>query len=154
MRNRILDSVALRRTAQVAIDACLVALAYSMAYVLRFDPGIPSRYEDLLLESVALVVLGKLLVFAVFGLYHKLWRFVDQQDFETTLKAVVVSSMVMVGVFFLHPVLGRERSAARRDRARLPAHPRSRRRGALPRARGDRAALPRRGGQARRRARC
>jgi FlaA1/EpsC-like NDP-sugar epimerase len=103
VRTRILDSVALRRTAQVAIDACLVALAYWLAYVLRFDPGIPGRYEDLLLESIVLVVLGKLLVFAVFGLYHKLWRFVDQQDFETTLKAVVVSSMVLVGVFFLIP---------------------------------------------------
>jgi FlaA1/EpsC-like NDP-sugar epimerase len=103
VRTRILDSVALRRTAQVAIDACLVALAYCMAYVLRFDPGIPGRYEDLLAESVALVVLGKLLVFALFGLYHKLWRFVDQQDFETILKAVVVSSMVLVGVFFLIP---------------------------------------------------
>ena len=103
MRTRILDSVALRRTAQVAIDACLVALAYTMAYVLRFDPGIPGRFEDLLLESLVFVVLGKLLVFALFGLYHKLWRFVDQQDFETILKAVVVSSMVMVGVFFLIP---------------------------------------------------
>ncbi|MDQ3936428.1 MAG: polysaccharide biosynthesis protein [Actinomycetota bacterium] len=103
MRTRILDSVALRRTAQVAIDACLVALAYSMAYVLRFDPGIPGRYEDLLLESAVFVVFGKLLVFALFGLYHKLWRFVDQRDFETILKAVVVSTMVLVGAFFLIP---------------------------------------------------
>ena len=103
MTTRILDSVAVRRTAQVLIDACLVALAYSMAYVLRFDPGIPGRYEDLLWESLALVTLGKLLVFAVFGLYHKLWRFVDQQDFESILKAVLVSSMVLVGVFYLIP---------------------------------------------------
>ncbi|HEX8743808.1 MAG TPA: nucleoside-diphosphate sugar epimerase/dehydratase [Thermoleophilaceae bacterium] len=103
MRTRILDSVAVRRTAQVTIDACLVALAYLLAYVLRFDPGIPGRYEDLLAESIALVVLGKLLVFAVFGLYHKLWRFVDQRDFESIVKAVVVSSMVLVGVFFLIP---------------------------------------------------
>ncbi|HEX8645429.1 MAG TPA: nucleoside-diphosphate sugar epimerase/dehydratase [Thermoleophilaceae bacterium] len=103
MTTRILDSVAVRRTAQVLIDACLVALAYSMAYVLRFDPGIPGRYEDLLWESLALVTLGKLAVFAVFGLYHKLWRFVDQQDFESILKAVLVSSMVLVGVFYLIP---------------------------------------------------
>jgi FlaA1/EpsC-like NDP-sugar epimerase len=95
--------VAVRRTAQVLIDACLVALAYSMAYVLRFDPGIPGRYEDLLWESLALVTLGKLAVFAAFGLYHKLWRFVDQQDFESILKAVLLSSMVLVGVFYLIP---------------------------------------------------
>ena len=103
MTTRILDSVAVRRTAQVLIDACLVALAYFLAYVLRFDPGIPGRYEDLLWESIAFVTAGKLIVFAVFGLYHKLWRFVDQRDFESILKAVLVSSMVLVGVFFLIP---------------------------------------------------
>ena len=103
MTTRILDSVAVRRTAQVLIDACLVALAYSMAYVLRFDPGIPGRYEDLLWESLALVTLGKLAVFAAFGLYHKLWRFVDQRDFESIVKAVFVSSMALVGVFYLIP---------------------------------------------------
>jgi FlaA1/EpsC-like NDP-sugar epimerase len=103
VRTRILDSVAVRRTAQVTIDACLVALAYFLAYVLRFDPGIPGRYEDLLWDSIVFVVLGKLVVLALFGLYHKLWRFVDQRDFESILKAVVVSSMALVGVFFLIP---------------------------------------------------
>ena len=35
----------------------------------------------------------KLAIFAAFGLYSKLWRFVDQKDFETILKAVVVSTV-------------------------------------------------------------
>jgi FlaA1/EpsC-like NDP-sugar epimerase len=95
--------VAARRTAQVLIDAGMVAVAYSMAYVLRFDPGIPHRYEELLAESLAFVVVGKVALFALFGLYHKLWRFVDQQDFESILKAVVVASFVLVGAFFLIP---------------------------------------------------
>ena len=33
---------------QVALDAVLVALAYYLAYCLRFDSGIPPIYEDLL----------------------------------------------------------------------------------------------------------
>ena len=103
MRSRILDSVAVRRTAQVAIDACMVALAYTMAYVLRFDPGIPDRYGELLGESIAFVVAAKVAIFAFFGLHHKLWRFVDQRDFESILKAVVVASFVLVGAFFLIP---------------------------------------------------
>jgi FlaA1/EpsC-like NDP-sugar epimerase len=103
VRTRILDSVAVRRTAQAAIDAGLVALAYFLAYVLRFDPGIPGRYRDLLWQSIAFVVVGKLLVFALFGLYHKLWRFVDQRDFESILRAVLVSTLGLVGVFFLIP---------------------------------------------------
>jgi FlaA1/EpsC-like NDP-sugar epimerase len=102
MRARIDSSVALRRAAQAAVDLCLLAAAYTLAYVLRFD-SIPQRYQDLLLQSIAFVVAGKLLIFYAFGLYHKLWRFIDQQDFESIVKAVIASSVVMVAVFFAIP---------------------------------------------------
>src|SRR5947209_18387847 len=103
MRARIESSVAFRRAVQASIDVCMVALAYSMAYVLRFDPPIPHRHQVLLAESIEFVVVRKLLIFAVFGLYRELWRFVDQQDFETILKAVVAASVVLVAAFFVIP---------------------------------------------------
>src|SRR5438132_12927523 len=103
MRARIESSVALRRAVQAFIDACMVALAYTMAYVLRFDPSIPHRYQVLLAGSIAFVVVGKLVIFGLFGLYHKLWRFVDQRDFESIVKAVVAASVVIVAVFFVIP---------------------------------------------------
>ena len=90
-----------RRLGQVSIDACLVAAAYYLAFVLRFDAGIPGRYEELLVETVGLVVVMKLCLFAAFGLYSKLWRFVDQNDFQSIVKAVVVSSFVLIGALFL-----------------------------------------------------
>jgi FlaA1/EpsC-like NDP-sugar epimerase len=90
-----------RRLAQVAIDLCLVAAAYYLAFQLRFDAGIPMRYEELFEDTIAFVVIGKLVLFALFGLYHKLWRFVDQRDFEAILRAVVVSSLALVGGLFL-----------------------------------------------------
>jgi FlaA1/EpsC-like NDP-sugar epimerase len=101
MMTRITSSVLMRRLGQVAVDACLIAGAYYLAYVLRFDSGIPNRYEDLLWETIGLVVVVKLAIFAGFGLYSKLWRFVDQADFESILKAVVVSSFVLIGLLFL-----------------------------------------------------
>jgi FlaA1/EpsC-like NDP-sugar epimerase len=98
------SSVNVRRTGQVVVDACLIALAYWLAYTLRFDSGVPSRYADLLGETIAFVVLAKLVIFAVFGLYSKLWRFVDQKDVETIVRAVVVASFVLVvGLFLLPP---------------------------------------------------
>src|SRR2546423_1790023 len=103
MRARIESSVALRRAAQATVDACMVAIAYAMAYVLRFDPSIPHRYQVLLAESIGFVVLGKVAIFAVFRLYHRLWRFVDQQDFESILKAVVSASVAMVAIFYAIP---------------------------------------------------
>jgi FlaA1/EpsC-like NDP-sugar epimerase len=99
--NILRSSVNVRRVGQVAIDACLIALAYYLAYVLRFDSGVPARYEDLLGDTIAVVVLMKLAVFAGFGLYSKLWRFIDQKDFESVVKAVVVSSFVVVVALFL-----------------------------------------------------
>src|SRR3954453_4425936 len=100
---RVSSSVAARRLGQVSIDAALVALSYFLAFSLRFDNGIPLRYEELLAATIGPVVAGKLLLFAVFGLYHKLWRFVDQKDFETILRAVVVASLAIVGGVFLTP---------------------------------------------------
>jgi FlaA1/EpsC-like NDP-sugar epimerase len=94
------NSVNARRAGQAAVDATLVALAYYLAYVLRFDSGIPARYEDLLLETIVLVVPMKLVLFALFGLYSKLWRFFDQKDFESVVKAVIASSVVLIAVTF------------------------------------------------------
>jgi len=95
------SSVGARRLGQVGVDACLLGLAYYLAYVLRFDEGIPPRYENLLGDTIVLAVAMKLVVFALFGLYSKLWRFVDQRDFESVVKAVVVSTFVLIAVLFL-----------------------------------------------------
>ena len=85
----------------MVVDAGLVAVAYYLAYVLRFDEGIPNRYDELLVETIAFVVVLKLALFAAFGLYSKLWRFVDQADFESIVKAVAVSSFALIGLSFL-----------------------------------------------------
>src|SRR3954470_9235149 len=103
MLTRVASSVMARRLMQVALDACLVALAYLLAFTLRFDHGTPSRYQELLEASIAFVVVGKIAVFAAFGLYHKLWRFTDAKDFEAIVRAVVVASFLLVVVFFLIP---------------------------------------------------
>jgi FlaA1/EpsC-like NDP-sugar epimerase len=95
------SSVNVRRLGQVGVDACLLALAYYLSYALRFDSGIPHRYADLLHKTILFAVVMKLAVFALFGLYSKLWRFVDQRDFESVVKAVVVSSFVLIAALFL-----------------------------------------------------
>src|SRR3954454_21408892 len=103
MLQRLSSSVMARRLIQVALDACLVAVAYLLAFTLRFDNGTPHRYQELLEASIAFVVLGKIGVFAAFGLYHKLWRFTDSKDFEAIVRAVVVASFGIVVAFFLIP---------------------------------------------------
>jgi len=99
--SRALASLHARRLGHVATDAVLVAAAYYLAFALRFDSGIPARYEELLVTTIPFVAVGKVVVFALLGLYHKVWRFVDQRDLEAIVRAVVVASLLLVGLLFL-----------------------------------------------------
>src|ERR1700755_1105301 len=90
------------RVLQVLADAALVALAYFLAFQLRFldEPrGIPHRYEVLFAQSVGFVIVGKLAVFCAFGLYQKWWRYVSGRDFWLIFRAVAVASAILVIVF-------------------------------------------------------
>ncbi|MGK2954381.1 MAG: polysaccharide biosynthesis protein [Solirubrobacterales bacterium] len=87
---------------QMAGDGLLVALAYFLAFQLRFldDPGtIPDRYFDLFLSSVGFVIVGKLAIFYLFGLYQKWWRFVGGRDIARIVQAVTISSLLLIVVF-------------------------------------------------------
>jgi len=90
------------RVGQILADAALVALAYFLAFQLRFldDPhGWPHRYEVLFAQSVGFVVAGKLIVFAAAGLYQKWWRYVSGRDFLLIARAVAISSALLVIAF-------------------------------------------------------
>jgi len=100
--SRLNHPVYRNRVLQVAADAVLVALAYFLAFQLRFldDPhGWPQRYEVLFAQSVGFVVAGKLIVFAAFGLYQKWWRYISGRDFLLIVRAVAVASAVLVILF-------------------------------------------------------
>src|SRR2546423_12617308 len=103
MLSRLSASVMARRLVRGGAAPCLVALAFLLAFVLRFARGIPPRYSELLGQSIAFVVVGKLAVFWAFRLYHKLWRFTDGKDFEAIVRAVVVATLGLVVAFFLIP---------------------------------------------------
>jgi len=100
--SRLNHPVYRNRVLQVAADAALVALAFFLAFQLRFldeSGGWPHRYEDLFAQTVGFVVLGKVTIFAAFGLYQKWWRYVSGRDFMAILRAVAVASAVLVIVF-------------------------------------------------------
>ncbi len=80
---------------QLAVDGALVALAYFLAYQLRFDELFPPRYRDLLEATIVPVVAGSLVVFALFGLYQKWWRYSSLRDLEAVVSAVVVSTLAL-----------------------------------------------------------
>ncbi|HEX5147335.1 MAG TPA: nucleoside-diphosphate sugar epimerase/dehydratase [Conexibacter sp.] len=90
---------------QLVVDGGLVALAYMLAFELRFDSGIPRRYDLLRDETILWVVPLCIVVFMAFGLYQRLWTYVGQRDYEALLRAVIVAAILVVGgIAFIHPV--------------------------------------------------
>ncbi len=91
---------------QLVVDGVLVALAYYLAFRLRFaGTAFPTRYSDLLTTTIPWVVPGTLVVLAAFGSYQRLWTFVAQRDYEAVLKAAVTSTVIIVGaITLIHPV--------------------------------------------------
>jgi FlaA1/EpsC-like NDP-sugar epimerase len=91
---------------QLVVDGALVALAYVLAFQLRFDSGIPRRYELLRDETIWWIVPTCIVVFALFGLYQRLWTYVGQRDYQAVAQAVVVSAVIVIGgIALIHPVL-------------------------------------------------
>jgi FlaA1/EpsC-like NDP-sugar epimerase len=81
----------------LAIDGLLVAVAYELAYRFRFDNGIPHKYDRLLDATVVWVVLLSLVVFVVFRLYLKQWRYTGQRDYQAVVQAVIVAVLGVAG---------------------------------------------------------
>jgi FlaA1/EpsC-like NDP-sugar epimerase len=95
------------RVWQAAVDACLVAIAWYLAFALRFDFAIPNRYEELITATILLVVVIKVAVLTVFGLYNHWWRYVSIGDMWSAARAVTVGSLVaFIAVFLIDPVEG------------------------------------------------
>ncbi len=78
------------------MDAGLVALAYYLAYRLRFDGGVPPVYHDLFLRTIAFAVIGSLACFAVAGMYRHWMRYSSQREYVKIAEGVVLSVLALV----------------------------------------------------------
>jgi FlaA1/EpsC-like NDP-sugar epimerase len=95
------------RVWQACVDAVLVAAAWYLAFALRFDFAIPNRYEQLITETILLVVLIKVAVLTAFGVYNHWWRYVSIGDMWAAARAVAVGSLlVLIAVFLIEPIEG------------------------------------------------
>ena len=90
---------------QLVVDGVLVALAYFLAYRLRFEYARHGQYEELFEHTVWWVMPVLLAALAAFGVYQRVWTFVGQREYEGVVKGVIVATLVIVGaIALLHPV--------------------------------------------------
>lgn len=59
-----------RSLPQVALDAATLAIAYVLAYKLRFGSDIPATYDDLLIRTLPFAAAGGLVILVLFGAYR------------------------------------------------------------------------------------
>src|ERR1035441_1473270 len=90
---------------QLAVDGALVALAYYLAFQLRFDSGPPAQYAHLRAHTVWWVGFGSLPVLVLSRVYQRRWRYAGQRDYESVVRAVVVIVLLsVVAIEVLRPV--------------------------------------------------
>jgi FlaA1/EpsC-like NDP-sugar epimerase len=95
------------RVWNVTADALLIALAWWLAFWLRFDHGVPRPYERLMLDTIGIAVVLKLAVFILFGFYNRWWRYVSTRDMWGAARGVTSACVLAdLVVLLAHPVKG------------------------------------------------
>ncbi len=100
---RALDPAYRHRALALLADAVLLALAFTLAFQLRFldASGLPDRYATMLWRSVAFVAIGKTIVFDVLGLHRDWWRYFRLPDLWPVVRASAIATGLLVAVFVL-----------------------------------------------------
>ena len=90
---------------QLAVDGALVALAYYLAFQLRFNSGPPKEYAELREVTIWWVFVGSLPVLVLSRVYQRRWHYAGQRDYEAVVRAVlVIVLLTVVAVDVLRPV--------------------------------------------------
>lgn len=133
-----------RRSIAFLVQAGLLAAAYVLAFMVRFDFRVPEAYARTLWLSLPGALAVKLVVFTMFRLHQGWWRYAGLRDLETLVKASAIAAVgamtinymalemrtVPRSIYLLDPLLsvilvGGMRLAVRMFRERLMAsrHP-------------------------------
>jgi FlaA1/EpsC-like NDP-sugar epimerase len=90
---------------QLAVDGALVAIAYYLAFQLRFTTRLPAHYSDLRADTIWWVLVGSLPVLVLARVYQRNWRYAGQRDYEAVVLAVLLIVLLTVAaVEILRPV--------------------------------------------------
>jgi len=82
-------------------DAFLIFASLFISYCIRLDTLSLNGYWRQILQSLPVILVVRLSVFAYAGLYRGMWRFVGMRDLLKLIQAVTLSSIVSVVLIFL-----------------------------------------------------
>jgi FlaA1/EpsC-like NDP-sugar epimerase len=111
-QSRLFWNLALRGNFWIVllIDIALILTAYLLAYMVRFEGVIVNEIPKIVF-LVPILIITKIPVFYVFGLYRGMWRYTSIADLINIAKAVMVSSgFIIMYILFLKRFEGFSRS--------------------------------------------
>ncbi len=95
----------------VLIEAFIFAMAYTGAYLLRFEFTLTPRDFSQIMVVIFWLIPLKLAVFYAFGLYKGMWRYSSLHDFWRLAEGCSLSTLLAVGtVFFVYGFTGFSRA--------------------------------------------
>ena len=95
----------------LVIDGCFVIVAYFLAYFLRFEGNIPLQEWEKFNSTIPYILIFKLFIFMIFGLYRGMWQYTSLVDFINVLKATAFSSgIIILAILFIYRFQGFPRS--------------------------------------------
>jgi FlaA1/EpsC-like NDP-sugar epimerase len=109
---RLLWTLALKKNFWIVllIDMALIVAAHFLAYLVRFDWAI-SWWIPKILAVLPFLIISKIPIFYIFGLYQGMWRYTSTADLINICKAVAVSSgIIILSVLYLNRFNGFSRS--------------------------------------------
>ena len=84
---------------QLAVDAVLVGVAWYGTYVVGFqiqrNPGWDAYWK----QTIAIVIVIKLLCLGSFGAYNKWWRYLSLHDVNALMRAIGIASIAILLAF-------------------------------------------------------
>ena len=121
----------MRTTLAVLHDAAAAALAWSLAYLLRFNFDLPAGFAAELRQTLFWIVPLQMLIFWRFGLYRGIWRYASTADLRRIVLAVALSAaaiplrfwMLRPGPLALERRPGRVGQERRKHQQRKPQRP-------------------------------
>src|SRR5258705_4248429 len=76
IRNRMLP------TMKILADAVLLAAAFAAAFLIRFDGKVPTRMWQVCVFALPWIVLAKITIYWVTGMYKAFWRYSGINDLK------------------------------------------------------------------------
>ena len=80
----------------LGIDVGLLCLSWFASYLVRFDFDIPEKFTDEMVAILPVAILIKIVCLYVFNVYRGMWRFTSVSDLLGIIKAVSISTLLII----------------------------------------------------------